>query len=54
MKTAGVRRHQTEQGFVAEDFTNHFDPQAHSIATLQSSERNARTSVKPKRIVVVN
>jgi hypothetical protein len=54
MKTEGERRHQTDQGFVAEDFTNHFDPQAHSIATLQSSERNARASVKPKRIVVVN
>lgn len=54
MKTAGERRHPTDQGFVAEDFTNHFDPQANSIATLQSSERNARASVKPKRIVVVN
>jgi hypothetical protein len=54
MKTAGERRHQTDQGFVAEDFTNHLDPEAHSIATLQSSERNARASVKPKRIVVVN
>jgi hypothetical protein len=54
MKTAGERRYQTDNGFVAEDFTNHFDPQAHSIATLQSSERNARASVKPKRIVVVN
>jgi hypothetical protein len=54
MKTAGERQYQTDNGFVADDFTNHFDPQAHSIATLQSSERNARDSVKPKRIVVVN
>lgn len=54
MKTAGEQRYQTNHGFVAEDFTNHFDPQAHSIATLQSSERNAPASVKPKRIVVVN
>jgi hypothetical protein len=54
MKTAGEQRYQTDHGFVAEDFTNHFDPQAHSIATLQSSERNARASVKPKRIVVVD
>jgi hypothetical protein len=54
MKTAGEQRYQTYYGFVAEDFTNHFDRQAHSIATLQSSERNARGSVKPKRIVVVN
>ncbi len=54
MKTAGRQRYQTDQGFVAEDFTNHFDPQAHSIATLQSSERNAHASMKPKRIVVVN
>jgi hypothetical protein len=54
MKTAGERQYQTDNGFVAEDFTNHFDPQAHSIATLQSSERNARDNVKSKRIVVVN
>jgi hypothetical protein len=54
MKTAGERRYQADHGFVAEDFTNHFDPPAPSIATLQSSERNARASVKPKRIVVVN
>lgn len=54
MKTAGGQRYQTDHGFVAEDFTNHFDPQAHSIATLQSSERDARASMKPKRIVVVN
>jgi hypothetical protein len=54
MKTAGERRYQTDYGFVAEDFTNHLDPQVHSIATLQSSEPNARGSVKPKRIVVVN
>lgn len=54
MKTAGERQYQTDNGFVAEDFTNHFDPQAHSIATLQGSERNVRDSVKPKRIVVVN
>ena len=54
MKTAGERPYQTDNGFVAEDFTNHFDPQAHSIATLQSSERNARSGVKPKRTVVVN
>jgi hypothetical protein len=54
LKTAGERRHQTDQGFVAEDFTNHFDRQASSVATLQSSERNARASVKPKRTVVVN
>jgi hypothetical protein len=54
MTTAGQQRYQTDHGFVAEDFTNHFDPQAHNIATLQSSERNARDSVKPKRIVVVN
>lgn len=49
-KAAGAQRY----GFVAEDSTNHFDPQAHSFAILQSSERNARGSVKPKRIVVVN
>jgi hypothetical protein len=53
-KTAGEQRYQSDHGFVAENFTNHFDPQAHSIVTLQSSERNARASVKPKRIVVVN
>lgn len=50
----GVQRHQTNDGFVAEDSTNHFDPQAHSIAILQNSERNTQGSVKPKRIVVVN
>jgi hypothetical protein len=54
MKTAGEQRYQTDHIFVAEDFTNHFDPQAHSIATLQSSDRNSRASMKPKRIVVVN
>jgi hypothetical protein len=54
MNTAGEQRYQTDHGFVAEDFTNHFDPQAHSVATLQSSERNACGSVKPNRIVVVN
>jgi hypothetical protein len=54
MKTARERRHQTDQGFVAEDFTNHFDRPAGSVATLQSSERNARASAKPKRTVVVN
>jgi hypothetical protein len=52
--TAGEERYQTHHGFVAEDFTNRFDPQAHNIAPLQSSERNTRASVKPKRIVVVN
>jgi hypothetical protein len=54
MNTAGEQRYQTDDGFVAEDFTNHFDPQAHSIATLQGSERNTRGSVKLKRIVIVN
>jgi hypothetical protein len=54
MNTAGEQKYQTDDGFVAEDFTNHFDPQAHSIATLQGSERNARGSVKPKRIVIIN
>ena len=51
---AGVRRHQTNDGFMAEDSTNHSDRQAHSIAILQNSERNAQGSAKPKRIVVVN
>jgi hypothetical protein len=54
MQTSKEQRYQTDDGFVAEDFTNHLDPQARGVATLQSSERNARGSVKPKRIVVVN
>lgn len=54
MTTAGEQRYQTDHLFVAEDFTHHFDSQAHSIATLQGSERNARASVKPKRTVVVD
>jgi hypothetical protein len=53
-KAAGAQGHQTNYGFVAEDSTNHLDPQAHSIAILQNSGRNAQGSVKPKRIVVVN
>jgi hypothetical protein len=53
-KTAEAQRYQANYGFVAEDFTNHFDPQAHSMAILQNSERKARGSVKPKRLIVVN
>lgn len=53
-KAAGAQRYRANYSFVAEDTTNHFDPQAHSIATLQSSESKARGSVEPKRIVVVN
>jgi hypothetical protein len=54
MKIAEERRRQTDQRFVAEDFTNHFDSQTPNIATLQSSERNTRGSVKTKLIVVVD
>ena len=53
-KAAGAQRYQTNDGFAAEDSTNHLDLRPHSIAILQNSERSARGSVKPKRLVVVN
>lgn len=52
-KPAGAQRHQMNYGFVAEDFTNHSDPQPRSIGILQSSERGARGGATPKGTVVV-
>jgi hypothetical protein len=53
-KAGGAQRQQSDYDFVAEDFTNHFDLHAPSIAVLQNSElkRNAQGSVKRKRVVV--
>jgi hypothetical protein len=49
-----AQRHQSDYDFVAEDFTNHFDLHAPSIAVLQNSElkRNTQGGVKRKRVVV--
>jgi hypothetical protein len=51
-KAAGAQRHQSDDDFVAEDLTKHFDSNAHSIANLQNSDlkRSAQGGVK-KRIV---
>lgn len=51
-KAAGAQRHQSDDDFVAEDLTNHFDLQAHGVANLQNSDlkRSVQGSVK-KRVV---
>ena len=51
---SSVRRHLSDDGFVAEDFTNHFDLHAHAATTAQNPglKRNAQGGSKQKRIVV--
>jgi hypothetical protein len=51
-KAAGAHRYQSDDDFVAEDLTNHFDRQAHGVANLQNSDlkRSVEGSVK-KRVV---
>jgi hypothetical protein len=48
-----LQRHLYLENFVAEDFTNHFDPHARSDATQNNSElRHPQRDSKRKRIVV--
>jgi hypothetical protein len=48
-----VRRHLSDDNFVAQDFTNHLMSPAPSGATRQNPElKSSRSAAKPKRIVV--
>jgi hypothetical protein len=53
VSAAAVRRHPSDYDFVAEDFTNRFDPHTHSRATLQTPDlkHDVHRGAERKRIV---